>query len=62
MHSWSQAWTERYKKTKIKPTATSKESGEKTGCWEQKQRTAHALLHSTDPWTHPDAEPLELPK
>ena len=29
MHSWSQGWTPRSKKTKTNPTATSKELGEK---------------------------------
>ena len=57
MHSWSHAWTERTKKTKIKPTATSKELGEKTGCWEQKQRTAHASCTQLIPGPTPMHNP-----
>ena len=40
MCSWGELWTTRYKKTK-NPTVISEETGAKSGCWEQKQGTAH---------------------
>ena len=43
MHSWGKIMEKRYKETKKTPTATFEEPGAKTGCWEQKQGTEHAL-------------------
>jgi len=41
MNSWGKIWTERYRKTEKKPTAT--------GCQEQKQSTVLALLYRYTP-------------